>query len=60
MMNFKEFVEKEKMLKRLSLKLVNYKTNEKLLAEIPHRRFLDMAVVYYYFLENEEMEWEQF
>lgn len=48
------FVEKEKMLKRLSLKLVNYETNKKLLAEIPHRRFLDMAVVYYYFLENEE------
>lgn len=48
------FVEKEKMIKRLSFKLINYERNEKLLSDIPHRRFLDMAVVYYYFLETDE------
>lgn len=33
--------------KRLALRLINYEKNEKLLSEVPHRRFLDLAVVYY-------------
>ncbi len=32
---------------RLAFRLINYEKNERLLREVPHRRFLDMAIVYY-------------
>lgn len=36
---------------RIVYRLVNYRKNERLLAEMPHRRFLDLAVVYACVLE---------
>ena len=50
-MNF--FLEYEKVKEKIVYKLINYKKNEELLEEIPHIRFLDMAVVFYYYMENE-------
>lgn len=42
--------------KRICYKLINYEKNQNLLKEVPHRKYLDLAVVYYYFLENEGFE----
>lgn len=50
-MNF--FLEYNKVKDRIVYKLINYKKNKELLEEIPHIRFLDMAVVFYYYMENE-------
>ncbi len=37
---------------RIVCRLVSYEKNQPLLQNIPHRRFLDLAIVYYYLLEN--------
>lgn len=42
------FLEYAKARKQIVFRLVNYGKNKERLAEIPHRRFLDLAVVYYY------------
>lgn len=39
--------------KRVVCRLVNYERNRELLKQVPHRRFLDLAVVYYYKLEDD-------
>lgn len=41
-----------KVKKRLSLKLVNREKNKAMLAEMPHKEFLDMAVVFYCFVDS--------
>lgn len=33
-------------------RLVNYEKNKTVLQKVPHQRFLDLAVVYYYLMEN--------
>lgn len=38
--------------KRVVCRLVNYERNRELLRQVPHRRFLDLAVIYYYKLED--------
>lgn len=47
-----EFQEFDRAAGRLAYRLVNYDRNRELLADIPHRRFLDLAVVYYLLIEN--------
>lgn len=47
-----EFQSFEKMAPWIAYRLINYEKNRELLAEIPHRRFLDLAVVYYLLVEN--------
>lgn len=42
--------------RRIACRLVNYNKNQALLADIPHVRFLDMAIVYYYLLEPDVFE----
>ena len=37
----------EKMRDKVAYKLINYKMNEELLTVIPHKKYLDLAVVYY-------------
>lgn len=37
-------------------KIVNYEKNKKLLKEIPHKKIMDLAVVYYYLLSNDSLE----
>lgn len=38
---------------KIVYKVVNYRSNEKLLEQIPHKRILDLAVVFYCLLDNE-------
>lgn len=47
-----EFQKFEKLRSRIVYKLVNYEQNQPLLQDMPHRRFLDLAVVYYFLIQN--------
>ena len=38
---------------KIVCKVVNYRSNEKLLEQVPHKRILDLAVVFYCLLDNE-------
>ena len=38
---------------KIVYKVVNYRSNEKLLERVPHKRILDLAVVFYCLLDNE-------
>ena len=38
---------------KIVYKVVNYRSNEKLLEQVPHKRILDLAVVFYWLLDNE-------
>lgn len=49
--NFKSY---EKMKHRIVYKLINYKMNEELLKKTPHKKFLDLAVVYNLVLHDKE------
>lgn len=48
--NFKEAKE------HIAFKVVNYEKNIKLLEQIPHKKFLDLAVVYYYLVNHSELD----
>ncbi|MCD8348473.1 MAG: DUF5688 family protein [Lachnospiraceae bacterium] len=52
------YQEFEQARKRLVCRLVNYEMNQQLLEHIPHRRFLDLAIVYYYEIEANDSEFE--
>lgn len=45
----------EKARHRILYKLVNYERNACLLEELPHVRFLDLAVVFYYLVEKKQL-----
>lgn len=45
--NLDEFVEFDTVRDQICFKLINAESNRSLLSEIPHRLFLDLAVVYY-------------
>lgn len=47
------FLDYEKVKDRVVYKLINYEMNKELLKEIPYIPFLDLAVVFYYYMENE-------
>ncbi|MFT3984825.1 MAG: DUF5688 family protein [Lachnospiraceae bacterium] len=49
------FTDYEQARELLFCKLVNYRSNEKLLALVPHKRFLDLAIVPYCLLKNSEV-----
>lgn len=40
---------------RIVFKLINYEENRELLDEMPHRRVLDLAMVFYFMLEDESL-----
>ncbi len=42
----------EEMKSKIVCKLVNYERNKGLLEQAPHRRYLDLAVVYYFLIED--------
>ena len=46
------FSEYEKVKKRICFKLIHFQKNETLLKEIPHVRYLNLAVVFYHAYEN--------
>lgn len=43
----------EEVKERIVFKLVNYNRNQELLKEVPHRRFLDFAILYYCMVTDE-------
>ena len=49
---YEEILSYEKIKERIVYKLIQKKTNEELLAQIPHEDYLDLAIVYYIMLEN--------
>ena len=49
------FTDFNKIKDRLIAKLINYDSNQKLLSEVPHIRFLDLAIVFYCFVENDSL-----
>lgn len=48
------FTDWEKAKGRIIFKLVNFDRNRELLKDIPHRKFLDLAIVYEYLLEVDD------
>jgi hypothetical protein len=46
------FTDYEKAKKRIVMRLVSYSRNELLLSDVPHKRFLDFAVIFYCLLES--------
>ena len=49
------FLDYEKVKKRLVLRLIHLAENEELLKSVPYQKFMDLAVVCYCVLENEEI-----
>ena len=52
--NKEDFMDYEIVRKRVAFKVVNYEKNETLLSEIPHTRMLDLAMCFYYLLEDDD------
>lgn len=50
-----QFLEFTSAKQHILFKLIHAKSNENLLKEIPHRRFLDLAVVFYYLVPDEKV-----
>lgn len=51
-MDIKSFYDFDTMKEQIVYKVIHYERNRELLKEVPHRRFLDMAIVYYLLLED--------
>lgn len=52
-MNIDQFTDFSAVKDSIAIKLINYEANRDLLAEVPHRKFLDLAEVYYFVIRNE-------
>lgn len=50
------FMDYHKIKDRICYRVINYEKNQKLLQTIPHRKVLDLAMVYYYLVEPELLE----
>ncbi len=48
------FTDYEKVKKCVVMRLVNYNKNKELLSQIPHRKFLDFAIIFYCLLQADE------
>ena len=46
----------EKAKKHICYKLVNYEQNKELLSDVPHIKYLDLAIVFYYLLDGIDSE----
>lgn len=53
-LNMDFFTNYDKAKENIVYKLVNYEKNMGLLEDVPHRRFLDLAIVFYYILDGED------
>ena len=51
-MDMGSFYDFDKMKEKIVYKLIHYEHNQELLKDVPHRRFLDLAVVYYLLIED--------
>lgn len=52
--NFADFLDYEKMKDKIVFSLINYDRNKERLKEIPHKRFLDLAVVFRLYLDERD------
>ncbi len=52
-MDIDQFADFATVRENIAIKLINYEANRELLEEVPHRRFLDLAEVYYFVIHNE-------
>lgn len=50
------FCDYEKIQDQIYYKLINQEMNKELLVEVPHILFLDLAIVFYYRIEEEQLE----
>lgn len=50
-----EYLDYEKVRAHLACKLIHYRKNERLLKEVPHQKFLNLAIVAYYKVEDEKI-----
>lgn len=53
--DFSFFMNYHQVRDRVMYKLLNYEENERLLEEIPYRRFLDLAVVFYVEVDHDDL-----
>ena len=51
--DFSFYMDFSKVKEQIVCKLINYEKNRSLLEQVPYRRFLDMAVVFYYRMDNQ-------
>lgn len=51
--DFSFFMDYGKMKDRIMYKLLNYEANEKMLLDIPHKKYMDLAVVFYVMIEHD-------
>ena len=51
--DMKWFLDWNSVKKGIGLKLINYEGNRQLLEDVPHRQFLDLAIVYEYVIKEE-------
>lgn len=49
------YMEYEKVRSYLGLKIVNYEKNKELLKEVPHKQYLNLAILFYCAVENQEI-----
>lgn len=55
LLNLDQLTDFETVRESIAIKLINYDANRDLLSDVPHRKFLDLAVVYYFVLRNEAL-----
>ncbi len=53
--DFSFFSDYGKMESRIMFKLLNYEANKKLLLDVPHVRFMDLAIVFYVLVDHESI-----
>lgn len=50
------FMDYHKIKDRICYRVINYEKNQQLLRIVPHRKVLDLALIYYYFVEPDLLE----
>lgn len=50
------FTDVEKVRSKIKMKIVNYERNREFLKKVPHKKFLDMAIIFYAEVENKPKE----
>lgn len=53
-LNMDFFTNYESAKQNIAYKLVNYEKNREFLKDVPHRKYLDFAIVYYYLVDKKE------
>lgn len=54
-MDFSFFMDFEQIQPRILYKLLNYQSNQKLLEDVPHKRYMDLAIVFYILVEHDSI-----